>query len=562
MHVMILPQCKTPVEDASHRTKRRRLAAVETVSKFIGAPPPPLPPVPKLIPEQTSRLRMLSGQMPHTQLRKLRSYLNSIQLNFLSSDPQLRSFEAQLRLPLEVDHGPPTSIRLTDLTQPLTDLLLALHSKAHLVPPSLGPQLLPLSLQLQVDKGGTTTKGLLKIVNVLNGVPVCNILPLFLYVGDENYGRISSLIIPLLEQLFRFQLPPPLAALFSCIRLYLSADIKCLQTMLGLTPSSSSRHPCPFCLIPREQLRQPGDVTATAEPRSFLQHMTDYFRLQNEHSGNPAMALQVRNVQAPPPFLYNVPGPRTVTLGMPVLHVSIGLGTKLLYLVGALAADANAFTRFLLEHKLNYHEYHGGTLAGQQVHDLLADPAPKYHLILEAIRHSAIISISSSGAGPSARQEPSEHFDQMRQLFHHFATAYRLYTLERFLTAEEIEQLEDACHSFARKFREWYQGESITPKLHILAVEIPQFARFNRTVGLFSEQRIESFHAEVNKVLTQLDHMGDTTEKYIQLFHDVCRRYNPLVPSFSPPQRLCGQCQQPLAGNKQAHEACRVARTH
>jgi hypothetical protein len=138
------------------------------------------------------------------------------------------------------------------------------------------------SLQLQVDKGGTTTKGLLKIVNVLHGVPVCNILPLFLYVGDENYERISSLIKPLLEQLHRFELPPPPATLFSCIRLYLSADIKCLQTMLGLSASSSSRHPCPFCLMTREQLRGPGDVTAAAEPRSFLQHMTDYFRLQND----------------------------------------------------------------------------------------------------------------------------------------------------------------------------------------------------------------------------------------------------------------------------------------
>jgi hypothetical protein len=217
----------------------------------------------------------------------------------------------------------------------------------------------------------------------------------------------------------------------------------------------------------REQLRQPADVTSPAEPRGFLQHMADYFRLQNEHSGNPAMALHYHNVQAPAPFAYNLPGSwRTVTLGMPVLHVSIGLGTKLLKLVGALAANAEAFTRLLTEHKLNFHEYHGGTLAGPQVHDLLAGPAPKYEWILEAIRYnSSTIHISSSGAAPSQQRRLSVHFVKVHELFRHFSAAYGLYTQERFLTPEEIDQLEDACHTFTRLFREWFPGESITPKL-------------------------------------------------------------------------------------------------
>ena len=158
------------------------------------------------------------------------------------------------------------------------------------------------------------------------------------------------------------------------------------------------------------------------------------------------------------------------------------------------------------------------------------------------------------------RQQPSPHYARLLELFQLLESAYRLYTMDRFLSEQEITSLCSACATFGAKLIEYYPDESVTPKLHVLAVEIPRFARAHGTVGLLSEQAIEAFHAQVNQLHRAYAGMGECPRKWELIFQAASRLHNPLIPPFSPPPRLCLLCQQPYRNNKAAHATCRAAR--
>ena len=133
----------------------------------------------------------LSGQQTHRALRAMRSFLNSKGLNFLCSDKKLRLAEKELQLPLHIQSIHPIAFRLKDITVPLSMMLADLHSKQQLaLHHSDGGAL---SLQVQLDKGAEITKGLLKVINVNGHVLQRNLLPIFHYVGNEDYHSIAAL---------------------------------------------------------------------------------------------------------------------------------------------------------------------------------------------------------------------------------------------------------------------------------------------------------------------------------------------------------------------------------
>lgn len=504
--------------------------------------------------------RLLNGQLTHKQLRRMRSFLHSYGVNFLPSEHELRLAEKQSQL-LVIRTDKPISVRLADLSQPLSAMLSTLHQRRQLayLPASKGQ----LWLQLQVDKGSNTTKGLLKIINVEGDVHARNILPLFYYVGDENYAQLKEFILPYLKQMFDFAYPPTVARAFLPPRVAFSADIKLLRITLGLTESSTSSYPCPFCLITLSELRSSPGITQEFNVRTSLQHFCDYFRFRNEHGGDPKFAAEHNSVKHPPPFTYGQSDLSTsLLLGMPVLHVSIGIATKLLKLARTHCPVPDALTARLMELRLSFHQYHGETLIGPQVHRLLhAAPQqpPLYERVLEVVPQSQS-KLVTDGGRLIMRQVPLRA--RFVDLFQLFARAYDLYTLDRFLSAEEVVLLGTHCSSFGRTFHTHFPQESITPKLHILAVEFPRFARQYGTVGLLSEQRIEAMHAEVNQLMRSYAGMGECARKYEQVFHALCRMHCPSVPVFEPPRRRCSKCHEPIAQNKEAHEQCRAIRDH
>jgi hypothetical protein len=247
---------------------------------------------------------------------------------------------------------------------------------------------------------------------------------------------------------------------------------------------------------------------------------------------------------------------RNIVIGMPVLHISIGLGNKLLKLVRSFASDAAAFSQLLAEHRLSFYKYHSETLRGPQVHRLLTGNQPLYLKVLEAIKEVKTQDTFLRGSKVIISQ--ISHYSHLLQLFQLFAACYKLYTADRFLTEEEIDSLSQQCHSFGTKFHEYFPRESITLKMHQLAVDIPRFARTYRTVGLYSEQAIESMHAEENQLMRDYAGVGDNIHKHKLVFQALYRKHCPAIPAFTPPLRLCSVCELPFAHNKDTHTACQL----
>uniref|UniRef100_A0A914UMW3 Uncharacterized protein n=1 Tax=Plectus sambesii TaxID=2011161 RepID=A0A914UMW3_9BILA len=71
-----------------------------------------------------------------------------------------------------------------------------------------------------------------------------------------------------------------------------------------------------------------------------------------------------------------------------------------------------------------------------------------------------------------------------------------------FLLDGAIDLLESQCHQFAADLKAFVPNATVIPKLHFLTTRIPQFARTHKTLGLLSEQALESLHARINAVVS------------------------------------------------------------
>ncbi len=366
---------------------------------------------------------------------------------------------------------------------------------------------------------------------------------------------------PLLSQLEEFALPLSFDGCFSSTLKVLGADIKALQITLGLSPSSNSTFPCPHCLIPLKELRSLDGVTKEFPLRNSLLHGADHLDLQMDHNGDTAFAKEYHNCIHPAPFIYGLPQMhRNIVIGMSVLHISIGLGNKLLKLVRTLSQDESAFNLLLSQLRLSFYKYHGETLRGPQVHRLLTGKEPLYLKVLEAVRD--VKTRDSFIRGSKIIISQSSPYPHLLELFQLFSSCYKLYTADRFLSPEEITSLSQQCRSFGTKFKEYFPQESITLKMHQLAVDIPRFARMHGTVGMYSEQAIESLHAEENQLMRDYAGVGDNINKHKLVFQALYRKHCPAVPAFEPPRRLCSVCDLPFAQNKDTHTACQLIKRH
>jgi hypothetical protein len=416
-----------------------------------------------------------------------------------------------------------------------------------------------------LDNGGGSTKCHLPVIGACGReIHQRHILPLFLDRAPEDHQRIQALLKPLLEdQLLPYALSETLSRSFHQPRFFVNVDIAAEQTLLGLSESSSSCYPCTRCLIPVDELRSIHGVTKEYPLRNSLQHSFDVIRLRNQHGGDEKFAKYFHNCKDAPFFTYGMPQlQRNITLGMHVLHINIGLATKLLKLVRRLVPEQPAFEQLLADLRLSFYKYHGETLIGPQVHRLLKlqlQPPlqPLYMQVLAQVPKQTRRMVVEDGKMKLLTKPVGEWLEE---LFGLFVSASHLYTAARFLSEAEIDQLSRDCRRFGLLFHTYFPDESITPKLHMLAIHLPAFAREHHTVCLLTEQTGEAMHSHVNQLLREYAGMGDCSRKYIQVFQALCRMHCPDIPAFEPPRRLCGKCQQPLAGQQAAHAACRASR--
>jgi hypothetical protein len=205
-----------------------------------------------------------------------------------------------------------------------------------------------------------------------------------------------------------------------------------------------------------------------------------------------------------------------------------------LKLVRSLVPNPPAFEQLLADLRLSFYKYHGETLIGPQVHRLLKPARPPLQpLYKQVLVQVPLHSRRMVMADGNMRLVTKPVHAWLVELFDLFASAYRLYTAARFLREAEIEQLSRVCRRFGLLFHTYFPDESITPKLHMLAIHLPAFAREHHTVGLLTEQTGEAMHSQVNRLLRDYAGMGDCSRKYIQVFQALCRMHCPEIPAAS-----------------------------
>uniref|UniRef100_A0A914WQ97 Zinc finger PHD-type domain-containing protein n=1 Tax=Plectus sambesii TaxID=2011161 RepID=A0A914WQ97_9BILA len=131
---------------------------------------------------------------------------------------------------------------------------------------------------------------------------------------------------------------------------------------------------------------------------------------------------------------------------------------------------------------VDLHAYYTCSFVGNHMHKMLTDDGP---------------SILADSLG-----DDSPDRDKYKKLFTGLGRIQQFFTAD-FLDDDRIEELEQCCEQFACDLKESLPNESVTPKMHFLTAHIPAFARRHRTLGLISEQPLESLHARINKLERQ-----------------------------------------------------------
>jgi hypothetical protein len=135
--------------------------------------------------------------------------------------------------------------------------------------------------------------------------------------------------------------------------------------------------------------------------------------------------------------------------------------------------------------------YHSCTFVGNHMHKLLSGDGPA--LLASALGNDPI------------HEEDKQSYVKL------FTCLGRIqdFFFARFLTDENLVELEESCYQFARILIEFFPEQSVTPKMHFLVTHLPNFAKQHRTLGLMSEQSLEALHCRVNGIERQFAAIRD-----------------------------------------------------
>jgi hypothetical protein len=158
-------------------------------------------------------------------------------------------------------------------------------------------------------------------------------------------------------------------------------------------------------------------------------------------------------------------------------------------------------------------------------------------------RSALIENVLHAVAVPSnAQTEEKRHMDAQRQ-----SVVKRELPAYTALCRHEQRALELRCASFGNWFPRRCNDVSLPPKFHLLTQEIPRFAVRWQTVGLASEQAVESSNRVVNRLDRTYTTIQEKETRLAALVKQLALEHNPAVQVILPRVRLCSQCSLPIA---------------
>jgi len=137
-------------------------------------------------------------------------------------------------------------------------------------------------------------------------------------------------------------------------------------------------------------------------------------------------------------------------------------------------------------------------------------------------------------------------------LFAKLLQCFQLYSAARPLCSHELQLLEIRSAELASLW-----PSQFTPKFHLLTYHMPQFARDWLSIGLSTEQCVESSHSIFNELQRRFACITRPIKKLELMAKGFLLQSDSYIPEYSPAQRICPLCHYPIARSELLHCKCR-----
>jgi hypothetical protein len=197
-------------------------------------------------------------------------------------------------------------------------------------------------------------------------------------------------------------------------------------------------------------------------------------------------------------------------------------------------------------------QFHGGAFLGNACHTLLAN-ASSFGALLRPVTFTKRTVDGARSTFECSNRVVAQLFTTLFSKLYH---CHALYSVARPLCRHEQRALELRCASFGNWFPHRCSDVSLPPKFHLLTQEIPRFAVRWQTVGLASEQAVESSNRVVNRLDRTYTTLKEPEKRLAALVKQLALEHNPAVSVILPRVRLCSTCSLPIAARFPCHCVC------
>ena len=169
--------------------------------------------------------------------------------------------------------------------------------------------------------------------------------------------------------------------------------------------------------------------------------------------------------------------------------------------------------------KLKRAAYHSGALIGPDVKKLVQKENIKK---LGKVFKEMELKVGPANNPEHASFGGKEIQAKIVALLTKFKLCYDLYTANRVLCRHEVELLAIRCSSLGAWFPVNFPESNLRRKFHLLTVDVPKQARRIKTVGMLTEQTIESIHPYINELERRFAKVADRSKKGLI----ICKQQN------------------------------------
>ena len=376
-----------------------------------------------------------------------------------------------------------------------------------------------LDIVIGIDKGGRSTKLQALWVNTLQPQSSLSALLLGMYEGPEDYELLADCFRTLLATLDQPRgLPWSAAApaewpatdsgslrargdckecggvvpvrlpalLIEDVRFFYNGDTVLLNKVEGLSGHSSC-HPCPSCAVNKDALdydpqriHSLGALGGAAPPWRSLDaldaHHDDFVLV----SGSDRKRARLHENVVRPSLIAT---PITAHIVPPVLHIITGVATMLFDYIEkrcrafdeqAPAGDSTAPFTQSLRAAIRAH----GVLRSPPYDQLSGDGQRRFLSNADDF----VAALQQRVIGGVTIGDSTEHRKALVELLTELHSIARLVLVARPLCDHDVDDLQARTDGLAIQWHRFFVGRALTPKLHMLFIDVPRFARQHRMV--------------------------------------------------------------------------------